>query len=236
MTNVSNFLVQLLKHTNNKSTTLEELVKKTNIPLDQSIKLLTRLSEKGLIDHNYELIKLSSSKRIELAIYSISMGTDIEKICSVLHWKEFENFTANILQKNNYLIKHNFRFKASQRRWEIDIIAYNRPIILCIDCKRWRKNWSNSNITRIAQSQDIRTKAFANSLPSLQKKITLKNWKKAIIFPAILSLFPGQMKIKKMIPIIPILSFQNFLAEFIGNTSQLKYYKIKLGPKIDEFN
>ena len=115
----TNFFVELLKHTNQKSITLDDFVKKTQITLDQSIIFLRKLSEKGIISDNFKKIKLSSSQRIELAIYSICMGTDIERVSNVLDWKEFENFTANILEKNNYSVKQNFRFKASQRRWEI---------------------------------------------------------------------------------------------------------------------
>ena len=236
MTISSNFIVELLKNTNQNSITVEEFIKKTNISYDRSIIMLKKLAEKGMISKNDETIQITTSQRIGLAIYSISLGTDIERVSNVLDWKEFENFAANILEKNNYSVKKNFRFKASQRRWEIDIIAYHKPIIICIDCKLWHKGWSNSAITRVAESQDIRTKAFGNSLPSLGKKIKLKDWKKAIIFPAILSLLPGQIKIKKRIPIIPILAFQNFINEFIGHHNLLKNYRIKLGPKINQFN
>ena len=89
----------------------------------------------GLIEFENDQVDLSSDQRVNLAIHAINQGTDIEKVCKVLEWKEFENFTANAFEKNDFEVKRNFRFKAAQRRWEIDVLAYSYPIIVCVDCK-----------------------------------------------------------------------------------------------------
>ena len=44
-------------------------------------------------------------------------------------------------------------------------------IIVCVDCKLWRRGWGNSAIKKIVESQTQRTEALAKDLQSLQRKI-----------------------------------------------------------------
>ena len=235
MTAKTDLLISILKHTNSGHATKEIIGRDANIPVQVTNNVLRGLREIGLIECENELIEVSSNQRVKLAIHAINQGTDIERVCNVLEWKEFENFTATAFEKNNFAVKRNFRFKAAQRRWEIDVFAYSEPIIVCVDCKRWRRGWGNSAITKVAAAQAQRTEVLAGALHFLQPKIGLDGWKQATLFPAILSLFPGPVKFYNKVPVVPILQLQNFVDEFQGHINELNHFHATLGPNLSDY-
>jgi Holliday junction resolvase-like predicted endonuclease len=224
MTAKTEVILALLKHSANGQAKKDGVVKESGVSADIFNSLLHDFYENGLIEHENKNIVLTSDQRVNLAIYAINQGTDVERICKVLEWKEFENFSAVAFERNKFVVKRRFRFKAAQRRWEIDVIACSEPIIVCVDCKRWRRGWGNSAINKIAAAQAQRTEVLAINFQDIQRKIGI-NWKNATLFPVILSLFPGRIKIYNRVPVVPILQLQNFLDEFQGHTSELLHFK-----------
>ncbi|PVX23266.1 MAG: hypothetical protein CW716_12555 [Candidatus Bathyarchaeum sp.] len=235
MTTKTDVIISILKHTNCSTVSEEAVAMDASVPVQVANNVLRELREIGFIEYEHELIELTSNQRIKLAIHAINHGTDIESVCKVLEWKEFENFAAAAFEENNFAVKRRFRFKASGRRWEIDVIAYSEPIIVCVDCKRWRRGWGNSAIRRVATAQAQRTEALAGNLQSIQREIGLGNWKEATLFPVILSLFPGPVKFYSSVPVVPILQLQNFLDEFRGHASELVHFKSVLGPNLSDY-
>jgi Holliday junction resolvase-like predicted endonuclease/predicted transcriptional regulator len=235
MTSKTDILISILKHTNSGPVAAEIVARDANVPAQVAINLLNGLREIGIIECENEQIEVSSNQRVKLAIHAINQGTDIERVCKVLEWKEFENFSATAFEKNKFAVKRRFRFKAAQRRWEIDVLAYSEPIIVCVDCKRWRRGWGNSAITKVAAAQAQRTKVLAKNLQDIQRKIGLEGWKQATLFPVILSLFPGPVKFYAKVPVVPILQLQNFLDEFQGHMTELTHFRAKLGPKLSDY-
>ena len=236
MTTKTDILIGLLQHSDNGPIATEIVAREANVPVKVANNVLRGLREIGLIECENELIELTSNQRVKLAIHAINQGTDIERVCKVLEWIEFENFTATAFEKNNFAVKRRFRFKAAQRRWEIDVLAYSEPIIVCVDCKRWRRGWGNSAITKVAAAQAQRTEVLAQNLQDIQRKIGLTNWKEATLFPVILSLFPGPVKVYDKVPVVPILQLQNFLDEFQGHVQEISHFLSKLGPKISDYH
>jgi len=228
-------LISILKLTNNGPVAEEVVATDVNVPVPVTNELLKRFREIGLIEGEDGMIEVSSNQRVKLAIHAIKLGTDIERVCKVLEWIEFENFAATAFEANNFAVKRRFRFKTAGRKWEIDVLAYSEPYIVCVDCKRWRRGWGKSAIKKIAEAQALRTKVLAEALPSLQKRIRLNGWTQAILFPVILSLFPGPAKFFKNVPVVPILQLQNFLDELPGHITALTHFRATLGPKLPNY-
>ncbi len=235
MTIKTELLIAILKHSSTSSAEKNTIVKETNVPVKVANNFFRDLRDLGLIEYENERIELTSNQRINLAIHAINQGTDIERVCKVLEWIEFENFSATAFEKNNFEVKRRFRFKAAQRRWEIDVLAYSEPIIISVDCKRWRRNWGNSAINKMAAAQAQRTEVLAKNLQDIQHNIDLTDWKKAILFPVILSLFPGPVKFYNKVPVVPILQLQNFLYEFQGHKNEIAHFYSKIGPRITDY-
>jgi Holliday junction resolvase-like predicted endonuclease len=228
-------LISILKLTNNGPVSEEVVAMDANVPVSLSNELLKGFREIGLIEGEEGVIEVSSNQRVKLAIHAINLGTDIERVCKVLEWIEFENFAAAAFEANNFAVKRRFRFKTAGRKWEIDVLAYSEPYVVCIDCKRWRRGWRNSAIKKIAEAQTLRTKVLAKTLPSLQRRVRLNGWKEAILFPVVLSLFPGPAKFFKNVPVVPILQLQNFMDELPGHKTALTYFRATLGPKLSNY-
>jgi Holliday junction resolvase-like predicted endonuclease len=235
MTNKTDVLISILKLTNSGPAAEEAVAMDANVSVHVTNNVLKGLREIGFIECENGMIEVSSNQRVKLAIHAINHGTDIERVCKVLEWIEFENFAAAAFETNNFAVKRRFRFKASGRRWEIDVLAYSEPVIVCVDCKRWRRGWGNSAITKVAAAQAQRTEVLAKNLQSIQRKIELNDWKQATLFPVILSLFPGPVKFYKKVPVVPILQLQNFLNEFQGHITELTHFRAKLGPKLPDY-
>jgi len=235
MIGLTNVIVATLKHTTAEPVSKQIVAREAKLPSQIANKILVQLYRAGLIEYDNEQVEVSTNQRVKLALYAINHGTDVENVCKVLEWKEFENFTAQVFEKNNFKVQRNFRFKAAQRRWEIDVVAYSEPIIVCVDCKRWRRGWGNSAIRRVAIKQAQRTQILAKSLDFLQQKLNLSNWTNATFFPAVLSLFPGPVKFYNKVPVVPILQLQNFVDEFVGHQTELVHFQANLSPKMSDY-
>jgi hypothetical protein len=228
-------LISILKLATKGPVAEEAVALDAGIPVSITNELLKGFREFGLIEGEEGIIEVSSNQRVKLAIHAINLGTDIERVCKVLEWIEFENFTASAFETNNFAVKRRFRFKKAGRRWEIDVLAYSEPYVVCVDCKRWRRGWGKSAITKIVEAQTLRTKVLAETLPHLQKRILLDGWTQATLFPVVISLFPGPAKFFNNVPVVPILQLQNFLDELPGHITGLTHFRATLGPKLPTY-
>jgi hypothetical protein len=228
-------LISVLKLSNQGPVAEEAVALDSGVPVSVTNGLLKGFRDFGLIEGEDGIVEVSSNQRVKLAIHAINLGTDIERVCKVLEWIEFENFTASAFETNNFAVKRRFRFKKAGRRWEIDVLAYSEPYVVCVDCKRWRRGWGKSAITKIVEAQTLRTKVLAEALPHLQKRILLDGWTQATLVPVIISLFPGPAKFFQNVPVVPILQLQNFLDELPGHIAGLTYFQTTLGPRLPNY-
>jgi Holliday junction resolvase-like predicted endonuclease len=174
-------------------------------------KLLRKLQNDGFVYLRKSFVEADNIQRLKLAVYAIELGADFERICSFLCWKEFEGMASLILERNGYAVNKNLWFRHAGKRWEIDVVGYKKPIILCVDCKHWHHGMHPSALKKVVEEQRKRTIALAQSLPALVGKFEFASWDKTKIVPAVLSLFPGRFKFYDEVPIIPVLQFNDFI-------------------------
>ena len=218
-------LISILKLTKSGPIAKELVASDANVATQIVDELLERFRNAELIKLKEKTIEASSNQRAKIAIHAIKSGADFERVCKVLEWIEFENLAAAAFEANNFEVKRRFRFKWSQRKWEIDVLGCREPLIACVDCKHWSKGWRGSAIMKAAEAQTLRTQVLAEALPSLQKKINLIRWKQATLVPAVLSLVSGPLKFYKKVPIVPILQIQNFLTELPAHITALTHFR-----------
>jgi Holliday junction resolvase-like predicted endonuclease len=214
-------IISLLKLTKDGSILVESIKNEAKIASDIVTKLLEKLQNEGLIYFEKGAIEIGSDNRLKLAIRAVCLGADIERVSAFFDWKEFENVAAIALERNGYIVSRNVRFKSSGRRWEIDVVGCKKPIVLCVDCKHWRRGLTVSALKRIVKAQMDRTRALVEMLPSSVSKLECAKWKKAKFVPVILSLFPTQFKFYEKVPIVSILQLQNFLAQVPAQVDSL---------------
>lgn len=219
-----NLLISLLKLTQ-KGPVLTELVKtEAHIPSTTTLKLLAKLQSEELVYLKQGSVEIGGGNRIKLAIKAISLGADVEAVSDLLCWQEFEEIAGIALKSNGYTVSNNVRFKHGGRRWEIDVVGCRKPLVVCVDCKRWQHAIAPSALRRIVDSQVERTRALADALPSPSLNLECTRWSDAKFVPAILSLMPNSFKFYYEVPVVPILSLQDFLNQLPAYTESLKFF------------
>lgn len=217
-------LISLLKLTKDGPVLIEVVNKDSRIASDIVRKLLEKLQNEDMIYLQGDTVKAINDNRLRLAVKAASLGADVEHVSAFLRWQEFEDIAAIALERNDYVVAKNVRFKHAGRKWEIDIVGCKKPLVICIDCKHWRHGMATSALKRTTEAQVERTRALAASLPHVSLEIECTKWNKAKFIPTVLSLTQGRFKFYDMVPIVPVLQLQDFLSQLPAYTESLKYF------------
>ena len=206
-----NLLISILKLTKTGSVQRELVSRDARVPVQVADEMLKKLSDTGLIRYRDRLIDVSLNQRVRMAVRAVELGADPERVCGVLEWNEFEEIAARAFEVNDFMVKRRFRFKWAGRRWEVDVLGCKEPLVACVDCKHWHRGWRRSAIMKVVEAQVERTQALAEAFPRLHEKVGLTNWKKVVLVPMVLSMFPSPFKFYNNVPIVPVLQLQSFL-------------------------
>lgn len=185
--------------------------------------VLREIASFGLIWRKRGVVGADRIQRVKIAVHSITLGGDLELACRHLEWNEFEDIVAIAFEVNRYAVRKRFCFKWAGRRWEIDVLGFKEPNIVCVDCKHWRRSWSESAVAKAAGMQLRRVSALSEALPSVREDLGLTAWKRARLIPAVLSLIPAPSKFYGGVPVVPVLQLQNFLSELPAHVYALTF-------------
>jgi Holliday junction resolvase-like predicted endonuclease len=228
MTVEKHVVFSLLRLTLNGPVHRDAVSKYTRVPAQLADQELERLLQKGFFYESKGVIEASPADRVKLALHALSLGADFQKMCELLSWKEFEDIAAKAFEANGYSVLSNFRFRHASRRWEIDLIGLRKPLILCVDCKHWKRGWRQSATSNAVQSQIKRTEAFSKSLHSHNKEVGVEGWKTVVLVPVIMSLTNGPYKVYDDVPVVPVLQLQDFINELPAHVHLLKRFNQKI--------
>jgi len=226
-------LSSLLKLTRTGPAQKELIQRDAKVTLHVIEETLRKLYGGGLIRQRRGLVEASPSQRISMAVQTIQLGSDFEQICKFLEWNEFESIAAQAFEANWFLVLKNFRFKHGGKRWEIDVLGCREPLVVCVDCKHWRRGWSRTATIKAVEAQIERTRALADALPNYYQKARLTKWKSAKLIPLILSLVPGPLKFHNNVPIVPVLQLRDLINELPLEANSLTHFK-KKAVKIEQ--
>ena len=216
-------LLSTLKMTReNPSTTIEALRLHSGIPFQTLREVIDRLAREGTLTVSGDLVNITSTQRIEVAVRAIDTGADPERVCSLLRWDEFEDVSVLAFEAAGFSVKKHFRFKWSGRRWEIDILGCRGGIVASVDCKHWHRNRHRSSIVRIVKSHVDRTRALVEASRFIRIDANAEGLIKFI--PMILSLMPSPFKFYMGVPIVPILQLQDFLYRLEAHMDALTHF------------
>jgi len=226
----------ILKLTNHGPIDYTLVAKSMNFPLQTIENSLKKFEKEELLDFNNVILEISSVQRVKAAIAALKLGADFEKVCQYLKWDEFEGFSMKVLEYHNYNVLKNLRFKDGKKRWEIDLLASKKPIIISVDCKHWKSNWSRGTISRLAEEHVTRTRSLTMVLPKICDKLALEHWKDVKVLPIILSLRLGPVKFHHNVPIVSIFQFQSFLNDLHAQIEHLTYFSQFLDSSREELS
>jgi len=139
-------------------------------------------------------------------------GEQIERIVEKIDWNEFEKLVADILNKHDFIVFQNFRFK-TDRKFEVDVLASNEKNVLVIDCKHWnRGRYKKTGLKHAVEEQKYRLdelKKFVKSNPIVKGKFEIN--KKTKFTPLIVTWFEEDLLKHEDTFIIPVWKFNEFL-------------------------
>src|SRR3972149_8268483 len=213
MTAEKDVLLSLLRLTRAGPVNRSLLMKATRIPTRTAKKALAEFSRAALFKEYRGVIEATPVQRVTMLIAALKLGSDLERVCSLLSWAEFEGVAVQAFEANGFRVIRNFHFKSLDKRWEIDVIGLRKPLILCVDCKHWRRGWQSAATAKAAEAQEKRTVALTKTLPTYKKMLGLEGWQTAKLAPLILSLTQGPYKFYNRVPVVPILQIQDFINE-----------------------
>ena len=225
-------IIAILKLTGNGSILNEQIYKDVRVPHNVALNLLKKLEKEGLIYFHNNLLEADSFQRLRLAVYAVQLGADLEYVCSFLGWREFERVAVMAFERNGYEVVENLRFKHAARKWEIDVVGLKKPLVVCVDCKHWRKGLYPSALKKIVERQVERTFAFAESMNAFER-FSFAAWGRVKFVPAVLSLIPSRFKFYSGVPVVPIFQLQDFLSQLPAHVDSLKHFGKSLSNKFN---
>lgn len=221
-------LIAILKSTRDGvRSDIESISREARVPRAIVLETLNRFCESGFLRIDGDEVTVDLEQRLKIAVKSIGLGSDVEKVAGLLTWSEFEQFSRESLELNGFRATANFRFKWFGKRWEVDLIGVKKPLVISADCKHWRRGWSGSASIEAARNQVERTRALADASRRIKGRLNIGGWEYAYFVPVVLSLHPSQYKFYDKTPIVPILQISDFLQNLIVHLDEVAHFYIQ---------
>jgi Holliday junction resolvase-like predicted endonuclease len=220
-------LLALLQKTRDSTASLESLREMVRITDEAFTASLLQLKGQGILDITDDMISASLDQRLKLAVTAVKSGADFERVSKWLGWLEFEEMVAYTFEENGYRVKRRYRFQTEGRRWEIDVLAMKKPLIVCAECKHWAKGLGNMTARRIVEGHMEKVRVMSEHASEL-KRVKLSGWGKTTFLPMTLSLIPARNKIYRKIPVVSVFELPRFLGEFQGQMEWLTSYTVEI--------
>ena len=81
----------------------------------------------------------------------LKQTTRPEQVSRLLSWREFEQLAAALLRASGFEVKENMIL--TKPKAQIDAVAYGTSMILCVDCKHYRREPSAASLQKFAIAQ-----------------------------------------------------------------------------------
>ncbi|RLG62059.1 hypothetical protein DRN84_02615 [Candidatus Geothermarchaeota archaeon] len=142
--------------------------------------------------------------RIKLIYSILSEGFSLEDVAEILDWRDFEELVSLVFREYGYEVIRSFRIRRPPR--EIDIIAYSRDTLFCLECKHWDKLLSPSILREVVKSHIDRCRLLGN----ISRYIGMK------IYPVVITLRHHKTFFEGGVAIIPINGLANFIENYLS--------------------
>ncbi|GBC73756.1 hypothetical protein HRbin04_01162 [archaeon HR04] len=201
---------------------MDELSSQTGISISVCNAMLNELIGNGIGSMEGEgYVRFTHMDRISAVVLAMRLNASMDEVARVLHWKDFEMLTAEILEANGYSTARNVRVRArlgrgsrrgSRTMMEVDVVGLKyvdcRNTALLIDCKHWHYI-STSELARVCEKQVIRARTFIAERRDVDDAIPA-----VVVLNDTPSLIDG-------VPIVPITRFREFLNELYSILDEL---------------
>ncbi|MHA1279386.1 MAG: restriction endonuclease [Candidatus Helarchaeota archaeon] len=193
---------------------LDQLVEKTKLP-QTDIEEYIHEELSNIAKINGTQIYLNKNNKMSLVEKAILSGLPLKTIIESLHWREFETFCLVVFEYHNFKTIQNFHYSYKKKRYEIDVIAMQAPLIFAIDAKHWKSGHS-SILKKMVKNQVERVKILGKALrqDEFRRKLPLHGWYNAKLIPMIVTSKTYEITIYQKVPIIPFFKLNQFITDY----------------------
>jgi Holliday junction resolvase-like predicted endonuclease len=221
-------IVMLLSLTKEEPVAVGDLRAAIRVTSEKLELFLNDLVSEGVISRKDDLLEADRRQRLTLAVKAVRYGADFRRVCRALGWLEFEEMVSYVFEENGYKVLRRFRFQAEGRRWEIDVLAMQRPLIVCVECKHWTRGLSETAAKKMVDTHLEKVNVFSEQTIGKDEKLGLRGWNKCVVVPVGMSLIPAPIKQYRQMPIVSILELPGFLNEFNGYLDCMAKFTMEL--------
>lgn len=157
----------------------------------------------------------TSVKRVRASLRALTLGVEGDRIARYLHWREFEELSAQIFKEAGYIVFLDTRIAGDSKRYQIDLIAYSSNLLLVVDCKHWVKPPAYTLRRRIVSTLENRIKAL----------MKLEGETQVRIIPAVLTLYQPKELIVEGCPYVPVRKISGFIDWLENNYPHIRSFK-----------
>lgn len=190
---------------------LEDLYRTVRMPSAEVKMSVEDLARQGAMTFEQHLATVDAEKRLSIAVMALREGADLERVCRLLSWQEFEEIAVRSLWASGYSVFKHFVFKSNDHRREIDVIGVGQTLVVCLDCKHWMKGIRGKVGEKIAARQIERVQGLVENAES-RSRLGISTGRTLYFVPAIVSLFDAGPRFISQVPIVPILKLNSFLS------------------------
>lgn len=140
-------------------------------------------------------------------------GIPVEEATKDLEWKDFEGVVSDAFEANGFRTMRNLRFSHEKRRYEVDVVAMERPRLVAVDCKHWGLRAGKGSALKAASLAQL------NRAVNLGKKaqeipgIGIGGWGEATIVPCVVTLYEERVVESGGVLIVPLAKLNSFIEE-----------------------
>ena len=212
---VSRVIVETLKRTRGgASIDISEVADAARATSEMTRRALERFVD--LDDH--PRIKLETPVRLKLALEAIRLG-EVQSVARGLTWQEFEEFSEDCLRAAEFDTKKGLLFGDETRRWQVDIVALKKSILLVLDCKHWESTNYSSKFHRAVEHQKQVLQPLIRHMRANGSLIDQKIW----ALPLIVTLFEPRVSLLDAVVIVSIGQLPDFLGHLTPYDSELPF-------------
>jgi hypothetical protein len=140
-------------------------------------------------------------------------GVGIEELTKELDWKDFEGLVSEVFSANGFRTFRNFRFSSKKRRYEVDVIALERPRVVVVDCKHWGIRVGKSSALRAAALAHLnRTVEFSGKLQEFPA-MNVHEWEEVTATPILVTLYQERIFENVGVLVVPLFKLNTFVDE-----------------------
>jgi hypothetical protein len=140
-------------------------------------------------------------------------GVPLEEATKDLEWKDFEGVVSDAFEANGFRTIRNLRFSHEKKRYEVDVVALERPRLVAVDCKHWGLRAGKGSALRAASLAQLKRAVNLGKKAQEVPGMDMGGWGEATVVPCIVTLYEERVVENGGVLVVPISKLNSFIEE-----------------------